>query len=289
MLLSVVIPIGNFSSNYKNIQNIVISSDHLTTEFVFILDTNETLAFQELHKLCATYLDKNYTILISNDRNPGSSRNLGMVACSGEWIVFCDCDDLPYLVNVINSIATCNKNSQILIGSFEIEKLDLVENQKPNSELVKDKEWETIANNPGIWRWIFKRSLTSSVRFPKSSMGEDQYFLIQILALEPEIEFTSKVLYRYRLGTVNSLTQSKKFLVDLVIVLKLELGIRKFPKKYSALKNLLILKQIITLFKNGRFFQKLQALKFLLRFFFSISSTDYKACLSFIIFLVRNR
>ena len=114
MLLSVVIPIGNFSSNFENIQNIVISSDHLTTEFVFILDTNETLAFQELHKLCATYLNKNYTILISNDRNPGSSRNLGMVACSGEWIVFCDCDDLPYLANIINSIATSNKNSQIL-------------------------------------------------------------------------------------------------------------------------------------------------------------------------------
>ena len=289
MLLSVVIPIGNFSSNFENIQNIVISSDHLTTEFVFILDTNETLAFQELHKLCATYLNKNYTILISNERNPGSSRNLGMVACSGEWIVFCDCDDLPYLANIINSIATSNKNSQILIGSFEIEKLDLVENQTPNSELVTNKEWETIANNPGMWRWIFKRGLASTVRFPKSSMGEDQYFLIQILALEPEIEFTSKVLYKYRFGTVNSLTQSKNNLVDLVVVLKLELSIRKFPKKYSAVKNLLILKQIITLLKNGRFFQKLQALNFLLRFFFSISFSDYKTCFSFIVFLVRNR
>lgn len=289
MLLSVVIPIGNFSSNFENIQNIVISSDHLTTEFVFILDTNETLAFQELHKLCATYLNKNYTILISNDRNPGSSRNLGMVACSGEWIVYCDCDDLPYLANIINSIDTSNKNSQILIGSFEIEKLDLVENQTPNSELVTNKEWETIANNPGMWRWIFKRGLASTVRFPKSSMGEDQYFLIQILALEPEIEFTSKVLYRYRFGTVNSLTQSKNNLVDLVVVLKLELSIRKFPKKYSALKNLLILKQIITLFKNGRFFQKLQALNFLLLFLFSISFSDYKTCFNFIVFLVRNR
>ena len=289
MLLSVVIPIGNFSSNFENIQNIVISSDHLTTEFVFVLDTDETLAFQELHKLCATYLNKNYTILISNDRNPGSSRNLGMVACSGEWIVFCDCDDLPYLANIINSIATSNKNSQILIGSFEIEKLDLVENQTPNSELVTNKEWETIANNPGMWRWIFKRGLASTVRFPKSSMGEDQYFLIQILALEPEIEFTSKVLYKYRFGTVNSLTQSKNNLVDLVVVLKLELSIRKFPKKYSALKNLLILKQIITLFKNGRFFQKLQALNFLLRFLFSISFSDYKTCFNFIVFLVRNR
>ena len=289
MLLSVVIPIGNFSSNFENIQKIVIGSNHLTTEFVFILDTNETIAFQELHKLCATYLDKNYIILISNDRNPGSSRNLGMVACSGEWIVFCDCDDLPYLVNVINSIATSDKNSQILIGSFEIEKLDLAQNQTSNSELVANKEWKTIANNPGMWRWVFKRNLASSVRFPKSSMGEDQYFLIQILALEPEIEFTSEILYRYRSGTVNSLTQSKKYLVDLVVVLKLELSIRKFPKKFSVLKNLLILKQIITLFKNGRFFQKLQALSFLLRFFFSISFSDYKTCFSFVVFLVRNR
>ena len=204
-------------------------------------------------------------------------------------IAFCDCDDLPYLANIINSIATSNKNSQILIGSFEIEKLDLVENQTPNSELVTNKEWETIANNPGMWRWIFKRGLASTVRFPKSSMGEDQYFLIQILAFEPEIEFTSKVLYRYRFGTVNSLTQSKNNLVDLVVVLKLELSIRKFPKKYSAVKNLLILKQIITLFKNGRFFQKLQALNFLLRFLFSISFSDYKTCFNFIVFLVRNR
>jgi glycosyltransferase involved in cell wall biosynthesis len=289
MILSVIIPIGNLASNFQNIQNIITESSNLTIEFIFILDTNETLAFQELHKLCTTYLNKNYTILTCDDRNPGSSRNLGIVASSGEWIIFCDCDDLPYLANAINTIATSNKNSQILIGSFEIEKLDSAKNQASNSELVTNKEWETIANKPGMWRWIFKRDLISTVEFPKLSMGEDQYFLLQILGLEPEIEFTSKVLYKYRFGTINSLTQSKNNLMDLAAVLELELGIEKFPKKYTTIKNLLILKQIITLFKNGSAFQKVQALNFLRRFLFSISASDYRTCFNFIVFLVSNR
>lgn len=289
MLLSVIIPIGSFSLNFENIQSIVISLENSTTEFVFILDTDETLAYQVLHELCARYLDKNYTILVCNDRNPGSSRNLGIEACSGEWIIFCDCDDFPYLANIIDSITTSNISSQILIGSFEIEKLDSAECRTPSYELVINKEWETIANNPGIWRWVFRRSLLSPVRFPKSSMGEDQYFLLQVLSLKPEIEFTSKVFYKYRFGTINSLTQSKKNLDGLVAVLKQEICIRKFPEKYTTIKNLLILRQIITLLKRGKFYQKLQALNFLLRFLFSISISDYKICINFIVFLLRNR
>jgi len=289
MVLSVIIPIGNFSSNFANIQNIVVESEHLNTEFVFVLDTNEKFALQELNKLCTAYLNQNYKILISNDRNPGSSRNLGISACSGEWIIFCDCDDFPYLENVINSLATINKNSQILIGSFEVEKVDLEESWPLNSKLVTNKDWKIIANNPGMWRWIFRSSLLSSVRFPKSSMGEDQYFLIQILGLNPKIEFTHKVLYKYRLGTPNSLTKSKSDLVDLIAVLRLEFSIKKFPKKYVTIKNLFVLKQILTLLKNGRLFQKLLALNFLLRFFFSISVSDFKTCLNFIIFLAINR
>jgi len=289
MLLSVIIPIGNFSSNFENIQNIIISSDHLTTEFVFILDTNETLAFQKLCKLCEMYLDNNYIILICEDRNPGSSRNLGILSCSGEWILFCDCDDFPYLENVIDAITSRDLNSQIIIGSYEIEKLGLVESQTLNFELAMNKQWENIANNPGIWRWLFKRDLILNIKFPELSMGEDQYFMIQALAIAPEIEFTHKVVYKYRTGIINSLTQSKNHLFDLAAVLKLELRVKKFPIKYITIKNLLILKQIITLFKNGLFFQKLQAINFLLTFLFSISVHDFKTCISFIAYLLRNR
>ena len=113
-------------------------------------------------------------------------------------------------------------------------------------------------------------------------MGEDQFFLMRILVFEPVIEFTNVVFYRYRVGRNDSLTGSKGKIIDLVSVIKSELALKIFPKKYVAIKHFLILKQITTLFKHGSLFHKIQAINFLLIFLFSNSVTGFKTCINFI-------
>lgn len=288
MLLSIIVPIGNFALNFNNLKKIINDSYNMNTEYVFVLDTNETNAFQKMHELCEKYLESNYKILQCEDRNPGSSRNLGISSCSGEWILFCDCDDFPFLTNIISSLAKVDFDSQILIGSFEVENIDSMNRKTIDLQINTNKKWEAIASDPGIWRWIIKRNLISNIKFPNLSLGEDQYYLIKILALEPTIEFTNEVFYRYRVGTDNSLTGSRDKIIDLVSVIRLELALETFPKKYRTLKNLLVLRQIITLFINGSFLQKLQALKFLAKLNFSISVAEYKSYIKFIYYLLRN-
>lgn len=282
MILSVVIPIGNFSLNFQNIKNIITSSNNLSVEFVFVLDTDEEFAYQKLHKLCEVNLKNNYKILKCENRNPGSSRNLGIQSCTGDWVCFCDCDDFPYLENIINSIAIVKIKSQILIGSFEVENLDFSNLKYLNVELNASKKWEDIASNPGIWRWIIKRDLVSSTKFLNLSMGEDQCYLIEILGFNPAIEFTNKIFYRYRVGRSDSLTGSKDKLVDLARVIRSELAIKAFPKKYVVIRQFLILKQIMTLLKHGTLTQKLRAINYFVVFLFSISVSDSKSCIKFV-------
>ena len=282
MILSVIIPIGNFSSNVQNIKNIITSSNNLSIEFVFVLDTDEKSAYQRLHKLCEVNLKSNYKILKCENRNPGSSRNLGIQSSTGKWIIFCDCDDFPYLANIINSIATVKVESQILIGSFEVENLDFSSREYFNVELNASKKWQEIASNPGMWRWIMKRNLVSSTRFLNLSMGEDQRYLIEILGFEPVIEFTNTIFYRYRVGRSDSLTGSKDKLIDLARVIRSELAIKAFPKKYVVIRHFLILRQIMTLLKHGALTQKIKAINYFMVFLFSISISDYKSCIQFI-------
>jgi glycosyltransferase involved in cell wall biosynthesis len=282
MILSVVIPIGNLSLNFQNIKNIIISSNNLSIEFVFVLDTDEKFAHQKLHKLCEINLKSNYKILNCENRNPGSSRNLGIQSSSGEWISFCDCDDFPYLTNIINSIAAAKVQSQILIGSFEVENLDFSNREYSNVELNASKKWEEIASNPGMWRWIIKRDLASSTKFLNLSMGEDQCYLVEILGFAPVIEFTNMTLYRYRVGRSDSLTGSKDKLIDLAWVIRSELAIKAFPKKYVVIRHFLILRQIMTLLRYGTSTQKIKAINYFVILLFSISISDYKDCIQFI-------
>jgi glycosyltransferase involved in cell wall biosynthesis len=275
MILSVIIPIGNLLSNFQNIKNIITSSNNLSIEFVFVLDTDEKSAYQRLHKLCEVNLKSNYKILKCENRNPGSSRNLGIQSSTGKWIIFCDCDDFPYLANIINSIATVKVESQILIGSFEVENLDFSSREYFNVELNASKKWQEIASNPGMWRWIMKRNLVSNTRFLNLSMGEDQRYLIEILGFEPVIEFTNTIFYRYRVGRSDSLTGSKDKLLDLARVIRSELAIKAFPKKYVVIRHFLILRQIMTLLKHGALTQKIKAINYFVVFLFSISILIY--------------
>ena len=287
ILLSTIIPIGNLAVDFENLRNIIRLSDAKPIELVFILDTGEEQAFKQLQLLCFNERLPSFQIVEGTGRNPGASRNIGISLAQGEWVIFCDSDDMPNFVNIINSISQDRNDSDVLIGDYEIENLTL----KTVYARIMDKNsnsiWESIALYPGLWRWVIKKELLMGVSFPEYSMGEDQCFLIRILSKEPKVNFFSEVLYRYRIGGRSSLTSTKTKINDLIPIIRLELSQNRFPQNFISFKNFVVIRQIFTLVKHGTFVGKSWALILFVKYISSHSPAEYLTTLIDIVKVLR--
>jgi len=288
MLLSIVIPIGNFGRDYRNLNKIIKSTSKDDVELLFVLDTDEKTAFFELSELCQKENVSHYKILSCSARNPGSSRNIGSEAAEGKWIIFCDSDDTPLLPNLLTAIYNVDNESQIVIGSFLIENSFGI--QTPAS-LIEDNptlNWQSIALNPGIWRWLIQKKLVENISFPDLSIGEDQFFLIKLLSDAPKIQFSSQIFYIYRRDIRGSLTSDKAKLPDLARNIELEIAYITSLRIRNTLINNIIFRQIVTLFKHGSFRFKLLAGVFSIRLILLFSPRAIFSVVKFAIQIIKS-
>lgn len=288
MLLSVIIPVGNLERNFGNLTQILLNANRENIEIIFVLDTDESAALEKLTELCESQKGIKFKIIESQGRNPGSSRNLGILACSGQWLLFCDSDDFPYFANILNSISEQDSELDILIGSYAVKGIAYAKNSTSITGDNDDVTWRNIALNPGLWRWIIRRNFIKTEHFPDLSMGEDQYFLISLLNREPKIVFTNQLFYEYSQSSAESLTNSKSKIRDLIQVLKLILSMKNFPGKYSNVRNYLIIRQLLTLFKSGGIKEKIQVLILLTTFISKHSPFRYFSSARFIGKIIKN-
>lgn len=288
MLLSVIIPVGNLERNFGNLTQILLNANRENIEIIFVLDTDESAALETLTELCESQKGIKFKIIESQGRNPGSSRNLGILACSGQWLLFCDSDDFPYFANILNSISEQDSELDILIGSYAVKGIAYAKNSTSITGDNDDVTWRNIALNPGLWRWIIRRNFIKTEHFPDLSMGEDQYFLISLLNREPKIVFTNQLFYEYSQSSAESLTNSKSKIRDLIQVLKLILSMKNFPGKYSNVRNYLIIRQLLTLFKSGGIKEKIQVLILLTTFISKHSPFRYFSSARFIGKILKN-
>jgi len=293
MFLSVVIPVGNLNKDYENLKSIIQSllkiEIEIEIEIVFVLDTVEELAMLRLTELCKLERLKSYKILECADRNPGTSRNVGIAATGGEWIVFCDSDDMPIFSNLQSAMLQANNDCDIVIGSFETENILKITTPV---RLIEDDSvfnWESISLNPGVWRWLIRKNLLSNITFPELSIGEDQFFLIKLLSINPSIEFSSEIFYIYRTGAKDRLTNNKVKIKDLAENLKLELAYIKLIRVSNDVVNNMILRQLATLYKRGTVNLKFESTLLFAKFLFSLSPNDYFSLLKFITRILKTK
>ena len=288
MMLSVVIPVGNLGRDIENLKSIVSAVPKQEVEMVFILDTAEKLAFIQLNELCKIEQLNHYKILECADRNPGSSRNIGMNAAEGEWIIFCDSDDMPIFSNLLNAISLANVGSDIVIGSFFNEDKFGIRTSQRLIENDPSINWHLISLNPGLWRWLMRKNLLEHVTFPKLSMGEDQFFLIKLLSTPSRIKFASEFFYVYRTNTRGSLTRNKAKISDLSIIIKLEISYIRTVKFRNSTVNNMIFRQIVTLFKYGNIRLAILTLFLCMKFFLFLSLNEISSVMKFAFRLIKD-
>jgi glycosyltransferase involved in cell wall biosynthesis len=281
MLLSVIIPIGNLGRDYRNLNKIIKSTPKEDVELLFVLDTDEKTAFFELSELCQNENLGHYKILFCTERNPGSSRNIGSKAAEGKWIIFCDSDDTPVFSNLLTTIYKADTDSNIVIGSFVTENSFGIQALAGLIENNPTFNWLSVTLNPGLWRWLIRKKLVENISFPELSIGEDQFFLIRLLASTSQIQFSSQIFYVYRIDIKGSLTSDKAKISDLSRNIESEIAYIVSIKNRNTVIINMIFRQIVTLFKYGNFRLKLLALLFSIKLMLLLSPNAILSVIKF--------
>jgi glycosyltransferase involved in cell wall biosynthesis len=203
--VSIITPISGAGIDLSNLRHWLVKTQNLPIKTVLIHDEVDQQVHTNL-ELMVKELSNPYIMLHHGKfGSPGAARNKGLEYLTTERVVFWDSDDIGEPHNLIQAISD-HRDSNVIVGSFTINS-DLQVFDTQAKSLKGDQNLEIqLGMNPGIWRYIFKRSVISDTQFSTTRMGEDQQFLIEIQAIPKMLSITPLILYNYFVGNPNHLT-----------------------------------------------------------------------------------
>lgn len=216
-LISAIVPVFSETENLDNLRGWLADIDERIFEVILVIDNPHSRISPAVKELRKDASQKNIKVIDVNFGSPGLSRNEGIDASHGEWITFWDCDDIPDLTQIKNMTnAAIDGDYKIALGYFEKKYHDQNKIELNPIEYFSKKNFSSsLALEPGIWRFVFDRSIIGEIRFPNFRMGEDQAFLAQVLTKSDKPYIHSSTVYRYVSGGVDQLTSDKKAILEL--------------------------------------------------------------------------
>ena len=158
--------------------------------------------------------DSRYKIICQKNSGVSQARKRGLLESSGEYIIFCDCDDLlPERSLEILLDAVISNNADAAAGVFrkvpESFVLDNAEkiNFQEQAFLLKDNDKFSgfCSSWNGLWSHIYKRDLFFNGESPADvwpdrdvKLGEDVLTNLELLFRAKKVAKTEAVIYFYR-------------------------------------------------------------------------------------------
>jgi hypothetical protein len=138
-------------------------------------------------------------------------------------------------------IITADKSrSDVTLGDYQ--RLDTSSAKVTLKEISnRQKPLESVAINPGLWRFAFKSDLLSDTKFPELSMAEDQIFIADVLGKSENLSCFQEVVYEYWNHPSGQLTKNVEKIGQLNV------AVEYFYNKYKARECLPLLIVIIRL------------------------------------------
>jgi glycosyltransferase involved in cell wall biosynthesis len=220
LLISAIIPVAGFPNGTKQIESWLADSGLSSFEVIFVIDSGDEVTQIETERIARELSNLTTVRIINSDsRNPGGTRNLGLTSARGDWIVFWDCDDVPdpsrFLEMIKQAIIA---EASVAIGEFCIQS-ESHGRVKTFNGASRNSLLESIAVNPGVWRFAIKSQLARSINFPNMRMAEDQIYLANILELDSNVFVFKGQVYTYWQYRSRQLTKSSAALDQIVIAL----------------------------------------------------------------------
>jgi glycosyltransferase involved in cell wall biosynthesis len=250
-LISAIIPTAGFPNGTWQVNQWISDPALSFFEVLFVLDSDSIELRQQIESIASRISSHTRVkILQSKCRNPGGARNIGLDHATGHWIAFWDCDDIPnpakYLEIVRNARAT---NADVAMGAF------VQTNGSRNMTFqIKSRNEKTIlqsiALNPGLWRFAFKSDLAKKTKFPEIRMAEDQIYLMETFSKMDKLLSSEEIIYQYWVYSDGQLTKNENALGDLNTALSI--AEKRFHATNVGLDLIFLVRLLLTKLKKSK-------------------------------------
>ena len=231
--ISIIVPVYNSEKYLDRCIDSLINQTYKNLELIFINDGSQDGSIQILKK----YAKKDKRIHIIDKKNSGASdsRNKGIDIASGEYICFCDSDDM-YELNYIERMYDVIKKENVDIVKCNFKVIDTdnhilhngnindISNKKYNNEEIKNVILPKCLTGeiPCFCYLIMIKRSTLINRFPiKIRMMEDVIFYLELLINTKSMYIINDSLYTIMYnptGITNNVNNTKKNILDVMDV-----------------------------------------------------------------------
>jgi len=268
------VPITGPPSRINNLLSWLSEVNKFNGEVILVHDVSDSDTVKLLAKTQSKIGNSfNLKIIEGKFGSPGAARNAGKRIAESTWVAFWDCDDIPNVKNVDQLIeSSAGDELDFLCGSFGV--VD-VSSQKSVTQHINSgnptTDLKQIALNPGIWRFVFKRTSIESVFFLEISMAEDQDFLMDFNLTKRSGMYSHLITYSYYRGEQGQLTSTKSAFSDLEISIKYLKRCRRNRERNIYLETI-YLRQIITGILRGSVRVKIFCSQMFIKMLFSLGN-----------------
>lgn len=210
-LISIILPVYNAESTLPIALQALLRQTYETIEIIAVNNGSTDKSQEILDK--AMQADPRLKVLRTENNGVWNARRAGIAAASGDYIGFCDADDIPQPYMYERLIAAAQRtNAEITVCAYLRE--DAQTDRVLSTEMTQfgDAVYD-VSKNPGIlpvintalWNKLFLASIPKKIAvFEKPSRAlSDMMMIISMYPQCKTVAFISEPLYRYRVGTVS--------------------------------------------------------------------------------------
>lgn len=241
-LVSVVMPVHNSGKYLNNSVTSVLKQNYTNIEVICVDDGSSDNSLEILNLLASQ--DARLRIIKNPVQGAGGSRNMGLRAAKGDWVLFLDSDDTfsPDLIGLL--VRTGAKNSSDIViceyyrcpeGSTNRIKSKIRLNKfVPNNTIEASGMSCFLRLTPEPWNKLFKTSflISNDILFQNTKHANDLYATTKAVLSASNISYVPECLINYRVGNSAS-TQGKKDRFPTECLKPIDALLQSFPSGWS--------------------------------------------------------
>lgn len=219
VLVSIIVPVYQVKKYLRACLNALLIQDGIYPYEVILVDDGSK---DGSGKICDEYVLKYPKIFkVIHQKNQGLplARNAGLAIAKGEWIAFCDSDDIPSHDFILALYHTVSAHRKCDVGVMGYNLLTSDGKEKKglstrsgflSGDMAASALLNDISIRSFVWTKIFRKSMLDhyKIRFYSHNLHfEDLPFCFAALLVSNEVAFTKKSSYTYREGRKGSIMQ----------------------------------------------------------------------------------
>lgn len=240
--VSIVVPVYNVEDYMRKTIDVLCRQTLEDIEIILVDDGSTDASGKICDELACA--DSRIKVIHSKPKVVCAARNTGIDAADGDFIGFCDSDDMPGidLYETLFNLITVNKTDMAMVQSLVVYEdgstFTTAENKglfkwNDNQELIK--EFLKGRFGTAVYKILFKKSLAKSIRFEEGrKINEDKMYVFEAMNKVKTACYLDECKYRYfrRNGSASFAKFSEKFFDGIYFAEKIDSIVRK---KYPSI------------------------------------------------------